>query len=96
MGAMTLFIDKIENLTQVEQDILVEYLEQEHTDEHPLVITASKLSVVEIENSLELEPRLIDEISVNTFEVDRAPLSFQSLKEVLELFFFRSDKELDS
>lgn len=96
MGAMTLFIDKIENLNDQEQDLLVEFLNQEHNDEHPLIITASKLSILEIENSLELQPALIDELSVNTFEVDRAPLSFQSLKEVLELFFFRTDRELDS
>lgn len=96
MGAMTLFVDKVEGLTAEEQSLLLEYLELDHTDEHPLVVTSSALSNLEMELDPTIEPKLCDELSVNSFEVERAPLSFQSLKEVLELFFFRTDKELDS
>lgn len=96
MGAMTLFIKQVELLTVQEQELLINYLGQQHTDEHPLIITASGLAAIEMESLASIAPILIDELSVNSFEVDRAPLSFQSLKEVLELFFFRTDRELDS
>jgi hypothetical protein len=31
----------------------------------------------------------LDEVEINSFEVERAPLGYQNLKEVLELFFLR-------
>lgn len=89
LGAMTIFVSRIEKLDSRLQEILVEYLSEERTDQDPLILTCSSLKVQEFEQLTELNSRLKDEIMINTFEVDRAPFSSPKLKEVIELFFFR-------
>ena len=92
LGAMTIFIENVETLVSAEQELLMDYLsESGHADE-PLIITSSKLN---LQNLTGLSSQLADEISVNCFEVDRAPLSSEGLREVLELFFTR-DPLLDA
>ena len=54
----------------------------------PLVMTSSGLTIGELKSS-DLHPHLLDEVEINTFEVERAPLGYHNLKEVLELFFLR-------
>lgn len=88
MGAMTIFVDEVQALSSQEQDLLLEYLAAPRCDEEPLVITASSLTMGELKNS-DLHPHLLDEVEINSFEVERAPLGYQNLKEVLELFFLR-------
>ncbi len=94
LGAMTVFIEKLETLNAPEQELLLEYLQEEHSEGEPLIITSSQLSLNELREQ-SLDSILIDEVEVNTFEVDRAPLTSKSLVEVLELFFMK-EKPLDS
>ncbi|MFS4459061.1 hypothetical protein [Bdellovibrio sp. HCB2-146] len=94
MGAMTIFIEKIEALNQPEQELLLDYLSEERFADEPLIITSSQLSFKELQSSA-LASSLLDEVSINTFEVDRAPLTSSALKEVLELFFLK-DQPLNS
>ncbi len=91
MGAITLFIENVQTLSAAHQDLLLEYLAVPRSDEEPLVVTTSKLDISELRSS-DLHPNLIDELEVNTFEVERAPLSHVSLREVLELFFFKDSE----
>ncbi len=91
MGAMTIFVEEAGSLSTEDQNLLLEYMDSPRSDAEPLIITSSRLSLAELRNS-DLHPHLIDEIEVNSFEVDRAPLGYQSLKEVLELFFL-GDKD---
>lgn len=91
MGAITLFIENVQTLSAAHQDLLLEYLAVPRSDEEPLVVTTSKLDISELRSS-DLHPNLIDELEVNTFEVERAPLSHASLREVLELFFFKDSE----
>lgn len=92
MGAMTIFVEEVLSLSTEDQSLLVEFMSSPRSDSEPLIITSSRLSMEEIRSS-DIHPHLIDEIEVNSFEVDRAPIGYQNLKEVLELFFLR-DKDL--
>ncbi|MEK2689297.1 hypothetical protein [Bdellovibrio sp. GT3] len=89
MGAMTVFVERIEDLNSAEQELLLDYLREEHESDEPLIITSSALSLEELGKLEGLASDLVDEASVNCFEVDRAPLTTQGLKEVLELFFMK-------
>lgn len=91
MGAMTIFTEEVSSLSTEDQALLLEYMDSPRSDAEPLIITSSRLSLAELRNS-DLHPHLLDEIEVNSFEVDRAPLGYQSMKEVLELFFL-GDKD---
>lgn len=94
LGAMTIFIEKIDELSSFEQSLLLEYVAEDRAADEPLLITSSTMQLDALASS-NLNAHLIDELSVNSFEVDRAPLSTQSLKEVLELFFLK-EKPLDA
>lgn len=90
LGAMTIFVEEVESLSATEQAIINEFVDQPRTDEDPLLITTSYKNMVELRNDALLGNIILDELSVNSFEVDRSPLSYQNLREVLELFFFKT------
>lgn len=94
MGGMTIFIEGTERLNDAEQELLMDYIAEERGPEEPLIISTSLLSFDDPKHG-NLRPRLVEELSVNSFDVDRAPLTAQGLKEVLELFFMK-DTGLDS
>lgn len=94
MGGMTIFVENVENLNAAEQELLMDYIGEDHLDDEPLIITSSLKDLEELGDS-SLDSKFVDEISVNCFEVDRAPLTAQGLKEVLELFFIK-DSPIDA
>jgi len=89
MGAMTVFVENIEDLNASEQELLLEYVSEDHGGDEPLIITSSRVSVDELGKKEGMNSRFVDEIGVNSFEVDKAPLTTQALKDVLELFFLK-------
>lgn len=94
LGAMTIFIEKIEELNSFEQSLLLEYIAEDHASDEPLLITSTTKQLDALAKC-ELNANFIDELTVNAFEVDRAPLNTQSLKDVLELFFLK-ERPLDA
>lgn len=88
LGSMTLLVEDVGLLDERLQKILVEYLENPHGDSDPLIVTGSPVAVEEL-HRLTVDPLLRDEISVNCFELDRAPLTEKGLREVLALMFFK-------
>lgn len=94
MGAMTIFVEKIEALNEPEQELLMDYIGEDRFSDEPIIITSSSLGLDELGKS-SLSEKFHDEISVNCFEVDKAPMTSQGLKEVLELFFIK-DSPLDA
>lgn len=88
LGGMTIFIEHAESLNEAEQELLMEYISEEHLPDEPLIITSSQKNLDELSEA-SLNSQFVDEMSVNCFEVDRAPLTSQGLKEVLELFFLK-------
>lgn len=91
MGAMTIFIENIETLDLEGQELLLEYVSASRSDEEPLVVSTSAMSLKDLKATA-LHSHLIDEMEVNAFEVDRTPLSHGKLKEVLELFFLKNSE----
>ena len=94
LGAMTIFIESVEDLNAAEQELLSDYISEEHYGEEPLIVTSSSVGVDELYKK-KLSTLLLDEMAVNCFEVDRAPLTTEGLKEVLELFFLK-DSPIDA
>ncbi|MGZ3771193.1 MAG: hypothetical protein ACXVCP_18740 [Bdellovibrio sp.] len=94
MGTMTIFVENIEALNESEQELLSEYIQESHFD-GPLIISSSSKSLSDLSKNIDdgsqnkLNKDLVKEMSANNFEVDRAPLSSEALKEVLELFFIK-------
>lgn len=96
LGEMTILIENVESLSRQAQDLIAEYIAKDVDDKHPIFIASSALSIPELQK-LNLNSRLIDELSVNAFDVEKAPLDYSRLKEVLELFFFKTrEAALDS
>ncbi|NUN04207.1 MAG: hypothetical protein HUU57_00475 [Bdellovibrio sp.] len=87
MGAMTIYIENVAALNSAEQELLMDYIGEDRFSDEPLIITSSFQSLEELAATLHSD--LLDEVSVNCFEVDRAPLTTQGLREVLELFFMK-------
>lgn len=92
LGAVTLFVENLEDLTPVQQDLIMAYLESPRTSSEPLFITASSKTLAELKASERVVESLLEEASKTCFEVDRAPLSHTDLKEILEMMFFEALK----
>lgn len=91
MGNMTIFIEEVANLNKSEIELITTYLEQDVHVDTPLIITASKESIGNLRNS-EIDPNFVDELEISEFEMERAPLEHNRLKEVLELYFLRDEE----
>lgn len=94
MGSMTIFIENVEKLNPSEQELIEEYLCEERFQDEPLIITTSMLNLEALSKTT-LRTHILDELSINLFEVEKAPLDPHNLKEVLELFYLK-DSSLDS
>jgi hypothetical protein len=92
LGAVTLFVDNIEKLDLEKQTLILKYLESPRSSAEPLFITASPLPLSELKAIEDLSPALLEEITFTCFEVDRAPLSFLELKDILEMMFFENQR----
>ncbi|MEN0058923.1 MAG: hypothetical protein AAGB31_08820 [Bdellovibrio sp.] len=88
LGAMTIYVEDITTLNTSEQELILEYISEERFSDEPLFITSSLVGLKEL-SQISLNTKLLDELSINCFEVDRAPLTPQGLKDVLELFFLK-------
>lgn len=86
LGAMTLFIEKIEDLSNEHQDLLTEYLKSPRSLSEPLIITSSEKSPEQL-SQLMTSPELLQEMMTMLLEVERAPLNSQILREMVSLFF---------
>lgn len=89
LGAMTILIEDVETLPTAAQDLVREYLSKPRGLEEPLFITTSKIDTKELAESGRLNAELSDEILINSFDTDRAPVTGHGLKEVLDLLFFQ-------
>ena len=94
LGAMTLFVEDVTQLAMEDQVLIEEYLTGDRSSQDPLFITACK-SIEDLSTDT-FFPNFFDEMEVSSFKIDKAPMDFNSLREVLELFFFEgSDNPLN-
>ncbi len=89
LGALTIYAADIEKLDPKIQAILVAYLNEDNNDDEPLIISTSIKTNFDLQVDESLVLDLKEQILINSFEVDQAPLSYNNLKEVLEMFFFK-------
>ena len=92
LGAVTLFVNNIENLDAEKQVLILKYLESPRSSAEPLFITASPLPLADLKANEGLNPALLKEVTFTCFEVDRAPLSLMELKDILEMMFFENQR----
>jgi hypothetical protein len=88
LGAVTLFVDTVEMLSQTKQKLILDYLASPRSSEEPLIVTSSALPLSELKASQKVDAKLLEEMTYTCFEVDRSPLSGDKLKDVLEMMFF--------
>lgn len=86
LGPMTIFVDKAESLSPEQQKIIKQIQGTEYDKDRPLIIINSQLSLTDLQQQKNFDAELLAEMAVNIFEVDRAPLKSQELKEVLHIF----------
>lgn len=92
LGGMTLYVSNIEALSLAHQELLAEYIQSPRQLDEPLVITASRMSMTELQLSLSNEV-LLNHVAEVHLEVERAPLSSAVLRELLDLFFIRDEHQ---
>ncbi len=88
LGAMTVFIKDITELTLHQQNIIAQYLAEVSGSEFPLVIIGSSLNLEEIANHPSITTDLLLGLDKFTFEVNKAPMNYAKLKEVAEMLFY--------
>lgn len=89
LGAMTLFIEDVTQLSMEDQILIEEYLTGDRVAQDPLFVTACK-SIEDLSPDT-FFPNFFDEMEISSFKIDKAPMDINSLREVLELFFFEGD-----
>lgn len=94
LGGMTLFVENVESITTSQQELLAEYIKAPRSLDEPLVITASRLGLTELQLTLSNET-LLNHLTQVNLEVERAPLASTTLREMLDLFFIREDDNHD-
>lgn len=92
LGGMTLFIQNVESLSEEHQSLLAEYSQSPRSLVEPLILTSSNLSLEKL-NSRLVNKALLEEIKESYLEVERAPLSSQMLRELLDLFFNKDENQ---
>lgn len=93
LGAMTLFIDRVEDLSPEHQNLIADYLKSPRSLEEPLILTSSTKSPEGLRQSI-TNTRLLEDMLNLHLEVDRTPLSSHTLREMVEMFF-RIDEHHD-
>ena len=95
MGGVTIFVQDIEKLSLKHQNLILEYVADPKTEEQPIFVCTSSLPVTDLQ-AAGMMPHLCDELSINLFDVEKAPTNPALLNQVLEIFFFKTKDGLPS
>lgn len=90
LGGMTIYVDKLEALSEQHQALLAEYTRSPRSLAEPLILTGSTLPLVTLKTRL-VNASLVADIQESHLEIDRAPLSSERLRELLSLFFHQDE-----
>lgn len=88
LGAMTIFVKDILDLSLAQQSVLVEYQKTISNAGSPLIVVGSNLKLETIANHPAITTDLLLALDSFTFEVNKAPMSYSKLKEVAEMLFY--------
>lgn len=92
LGNITVFIEDVLSLTQDEQKLICEYKESSDASnsEEPLIILGSNALLTEMAVHPSISSEMLLVMNEQTFEVNRAPLTYAKLKEAVEILFFEA------
>lgn len=92
LGNITVFIDDVLNLSLEEQKLISSYKSASNSkkNEEPLIVLGSQLTLGELANHPNISSEILLVMDEQTFEVNRAPLTYAKLKEAVEILFFES------
>ncbi|MGZ3742358.1 MAG: hypothetical protein ACXWRE_10045 [Pseudobdellovibrionaceae bacterium] len=92
LGALTIFLENIEDLSSEHQEILAQYLKSPRSLSEPLILTSSTLPLEKLYPRL-VNTALVSDIQDSHLEVQRSPLNSNVLRELLDLFFYREESQ---
>lgn len=92
LGNITVFIDDVLNLTLEEQKMISDYkaVSKPHRNNEPLIIVGSGKDLAELGTHPNISSDMLYVMNEQTFEVNRAPLTYAKLKEAVEILFFEA------
>lgn len=92
LGNITVFIEDVLTLSLEEQKLISEYkgLSNSKSSEEPLIVVGSQAELTELANHPGISSEMLLVMNEQTFEVNRAPLTYAKLKEAVEILFFEA------
>lgn len=92
LGRITVFIEDVVALSLEEQMLIAEYRNKSQStqSEEPLIIIGSQADLKELAAHPAIASEMLFAMNEQTFEVNRAPLTYAKLKEAVEILFFES------
>lgn len=88
LGAMTIFISDLNQLNYDQQMVIADYQKLGVNDSHPLLVVGTTETLEELANNPKITADLLFCLDQFTFEVNKAPMNYKKLKEVVEILFF--------
>lgn len=84
LGAMTIFIENLQDLSPDQQKIISAYFRKNKTEDEPILLvgSAAKLEVLQLQNLI--DSAFLKDLLGLRFKVDRYPLSYTQLSLVIE------------
>lgn len=90
LGSITIFIENVLSLSLEEQTLISTYKAQSDVTrkDEPLIIVGSQAALTELASHPSIAGEMLEVMNEQTFEVNRAPLTYAKLKEAVEILFF--------
>jgi hypothetical protein len=92
LGNITVFVEDVLALSLEEQKLVADYKSMSSTENsnEPLIIVGSQLDLKELASHPSISSEMLLVMNEQTFEVNRAPLTYAKLKEAVEILFFEA------
>jgi hypothetical protein len=92
LGNITVFIEDVLTLTLDEQKLISIYKSQSNlaSSEGPLIVVGSQSELAELAIHPGIASEMVLVMNEQTFDVNRAPLTYAKLKEAVEILFFEA------
>lgn len=92
LGNITVFVEDVLALSLQEQKLISEYKAQSNSSssDEPLIIVGSQAELTVLASHPAISSEMLLVMNEQTFEVNKAPLTYSKLKEAVEILFFES------
>lgn len=92
LGNITVFIEDVLALSLEEQKLIADYkgISSSRSSDEPLIVIGSQADLKDLAAHPGIVSEMLYVMNEQTFEVNRAPLTYSKLKEAVEILFFES------